>query len=147
VYKRQALGDLAQAIEAGALTRTEELSGEVRMLEDLIQQMSASIDQRLTVTPMVAPDSAEARRFQQSNILLRTVLDALTEMVPRLRYRHPHNPAHVPNHILSALVGTSLTLPVADGRLVLGTWQRVVLIEFEGPRRREVAVTLVPSEL
>jgi secondary thiamine-phosphate synthase enzyme len=68
-------------------------------------------------------------------------------MVPRLRYRHPHNPAHVPNHILSALVGTSLTLPVADGRLVLGTWQRVVLIEFEGPRRREVAVTLVPSEL
>jgi len=75
------------------------------------------------------------------------ILDALTEMVPRLRYRHPHNPAHVPNHILSALVGTSLTLPVADGRLVLGTWQRVVLIEFEGPRRREVAVTLVPSEL
>jgi cyclic-di-GMP phosphodiesterase TipF (flagellum assembly factor) len=74
-----ALGDLAQAIEAGALTRTEELSGEVRMLEDLIQQMSASIDQRLTVTPMVPPDSAEARRHQQSSLLLRTVHDALTE--------------------------------------------------------------------
>jgi len=74
-----AIGDLAQAIEAGALTRTEELSGEVRMLEDLIQQMSASIDQRLTVTPMVPPDSAEARRHQQSSLLLRTVHDALTE--------------------------------------------------------------------
>ncbi|KPF79665.1 diguanylate phosphodiesterase [Brevundimonas sp. AAP58] len=74
-----ALGDLAQAIEAGALTRTEELSGEVRMLEDLIQQMSASIDERLTVTPMVPPDSAEARRFQQSNLLLKTVHDALSE--------------------------------------------------------------------
>jgi cyclic-di-GMP phosphodiesterase TipF (flagellum assembly factor) len=74
-----ALGDLAQAIEAGALTRTEELSGEVRMLEDLIQQMSASIDERLTVTPMAAPDSPEARRHQQSNLLLKTVHDALSE--------------------------------------------------------------------
>jgi cyclic-di-GMP phosphodiesterase TipF (flagellum assembly factor) len=74
-----ALGDLAQAIEAGALTRTEELSGEVRMLEDLIQQMSASIDQRLTVTPLVPPDSPEARRHQQSNLLLKTVHDALSE--------------------------------------------------------------------
>ncbi len=75
------------------------------------------------------------------------LLDAFTEMVPKLRYRHPHNPAHVPNHILSALVGTSLTLPVSDGRLVLGIWQRVVLIEFEGPRRRDLAVTFVPSAL
>jgi cyclic-di-GMP phosphodiesterase TipF (flagellum assembly factor) len=76
---QNALGDLAQAIEAGALTRTEELTGEVRMLEDLIQQMSVSIDQRLSVTPMVAPDSAEARRHQQSNVLLKTVHDALSE--------------------------------------------------------------------
>ncbi len=75
------------------------------------------------------------------------MLDAFAELVPKLRYRHPHNPAHVPNHILSALIGTSLTLPVSDGRLVLGTWQRVVLVEFEGPRPRELAVTFVPSAL
>lgn len=74
-----ALGELAQAIEAGALTRTDELTGEVRMLEDLIQQMSLSIDQRLSITPMVAPNSAEARRHQQSNLLLKTVHDALSE--------------------------------------------------------------------
>ncbi len=73
------------------------------------------------------------------------LLDAFTELVPKLQYRHAHNPAHVPNHILSALIGTSLALPVADGRLVLGTWQRVVLVEFEGPRPREVAVTLLPA--
>lgn len=76
---QNALGDLAQAIEAGALTRTDELTGEVRMLEDLIQQMSLSIDERLKVAPMVAPDSAEARRHQQSNLLLKTVHDALSE--------------------------------------------------------------------
>ena len=76
---QSALGDLATAIEAGALTRTEELTGEVRMLEDLIQQMSVSIDQRLSVTPMVPPDSQEARRHHQSNLLLKTVHDALSE--------------------------------------------------------------------
>ncbi|WP_421728995.1 EAL domain-containing protein [Brevundimonas sp.] len=74
-----AMTELAHAIEAGALTRTEELTGEVRILEDLIQQMSESIEQRLTVTPMVAPDSPDARRHQQSNLLLKTVHDALSE--------------------------------------------------------------------
>lgn len=66
------------------------------------------------------------------------MLDAFEAMVPRLHYRHPHNPAHVPDHIISALIGTSLALPVEAGHLVLGTWQRVVLMEFDGPRKRQV---------
>ena len=63
-------------------------------------------------------------------------------MVPKLRYRHPHNPAHVGDHILSALIGTSVSLPVEDGRLLLGTWQRVILLEFDGPRERELALSV-----
>ncbi|CAN5410007.1 EAL domain-containing protein [soil metagenome] len=77
--QQNALAELAQAIEAGALNSAEELTGEVRMLETLIQQMSASIDERLTVAPMIAPDSPDARRRQQGNILLKTVHDALSE--------------------------------------------------------------------
>jgi cyclic-di-GMP phosphodiesterase TipF (flagellum assembly factor) len=77
--QQNALTELAQAIEAGALTSAEELTGEVRMLETLIQQMSESIDDRLKVAPMMAPDSPDARRRQQGNILLRTVHDALSE--------------------------------------------------------------------
>src|SRR5581483_10166954 len=57
------------------------------------------------------------------------MLDAFEAMIPKLRYRHPHNPAHVPDHILSALIGTSVALPVEQGSLILGTWQRVVLME------------------
>src|SRR6202040_4125256 len=60
------------------------------------------------------------------------MLDAFEAMIPKLHYRYPHNPAHVPDHILSALIGTSLALPVNRGDLVLGTWQRVVLMEFDG---------------
>jgi secondary thiamine-phosphate synthase enzyme len=70
------------------------------------------------------------------------MLDAFEAMIPRLRYRHPHNPAHVPDHILSALIGTSVALPFERGQFVLGTWQRVVLIELDGPREREVVVSV-----
>jgi secondary thiamine-phosphate synthase enzyme len=71
------------------------------------------------------------------------MLDAFEGMIPKLSYRHPHNPAHVPDHILSALIGTSVALPFQDSRLLLGTWQRVVLIELDGPRERELAMTIV----
>jgi len=71
------------------------------------------------------------------------MLDAFEAMVPKLRYRHPHNPAHVPDHILSALIGTSVALPFQQGSLLLGTWQRVVLIELDGPRERDVVVSIV----
>jgi len=68
------------------------------------------------------------------------MLEAFEAMMPKLRYRHPHDPSHVPDHILSALIGTSLSLVVEDGSLLLGTWQRVVLIELDGPRTREIAM-------
>jgi secondary thiamine-phosphate synthase enzyme len=71
------------------------------------------------------------------------ILDALREMIPKLKYRHPHNPEHVGDHILSTIIGQSLLLPLDNGKLVLGTWQKVVLLEFDGPRKREIYVTLI----
>jgi len=74
------------------------------------------------------------------------MLDAFEEMVPKLEYRHPHDPEHVPDHILSAVIGTSLLVPVENGELVLGTWQRIVLMEFDGPRERQVCMSFVKAE-
>jgi len=68
------------------------------------------------------------------------MLDAFEAMVPKLNYRHPHDPSHVPDHILSTLIGPSVTLPIENGQLVLGAWQRVVLFEFSGPRKRELVI-------
>ena len=70
------------------------------------------------------------------------MLDAFEAMIPKLRYRHPHNPAHAPDHILSALIGTSLSLPFEKKKLLLGAWQRVVLVELDGPRERELALSI-----
>ena len=74
------------------------------------------------------------------------MLDAFEAMVPKLRYRHPHNPAHVADHILSALIGTSITLPFEKKKLLLGTWQRVVLVELDGPRERELALSILAEK-
>jgi secondary thiamine-phosphate synthase enzyme len=74
------------------------------------------------------------------------MLDAFDAIIPKLRYRHPHDPEHVPDHILSALIGTSVSVPVDQSQLVLGTWQRVVLVELDGPRDREVVVSLATEK-
>lgn len=71
------------------------------------------------------------------------MLDAFEEMIPHLDYRHPHNPEHVPDHIMSTVLGTGISLPYEKGKLVLGTWQRVILVELDGPRKRQVVCTQV----
>jgi thiamine phosphate synthase YjbQ (UPF0047 family) len=65
--------------------------------------------------------------------------------VPKLEYRHPHTLPHVPDHILSSLIGPSLMVPVQDHELALGLWQRVVLIEFDGLRERDILVSFLPA--
>lgn len=66
------------------------------------------------------------------------LLQALRSMLPKQSYRHPHDPAHTPDHILSSLIGPSVALPYTNRQLALGTWQRVVLVELDGPRQRTI---------
>ena len=69
---------------------------------------------------------------------LLTVLDGL---VPQTRSYVHDSADHVRAHVLSALVGPSVPVPVRAGRLGLGQFQRVVLLELEGPRERAVEVS------
>lgn len=71
------------------------------------------------------------------------MLDTFGAIIPKLQFRHPHNPSHVPDHILSSIIGGSLIVPVDEGRLALGIWQRVVLVELDGPREREVVLGFI----
>ena len=68
-------------------------------------------------------------------------LEALIErLLPRDdRYVHRHgSPGHGADHLLPLLVSPSLTIPVRNGQPALGTWQRVVLVDFnaDNPHRR-----------
>jgi len=71
------------------------------------------------------------------------LLDFLKGMTPDVQWRHAHNPAHAPAHLLASIIGPDLHIPFADGRLQLGTWQRIILIELDGPRERRLSVTVI----
>lgn len=70
-------------------------------------------------------------------------LEAIEKMFPEGKYRHPHDPDHVGEHIMSSIIGSSIWVPVEDGKLVLGTWQQVVLVELSGPRERKIIIKYV----
>lgn len=51
-------------------------------------------------------------------------------------------PINAHSHLLNMLIGTSESVPVHEGKLKLGTWQSIILAEFDGPRKRSVAVSV-----
>ena len=71
------------------------------------------------------------------------MLAALGKIVPDLHYRHSEG--NSPAHVKSSLVGCSITVPISEGRLCLGTWQGIYFCEFDGPRTWKVWVNLVGS--
>ena len=75
--------------------------------------------------------------------VLRDLLDALERFAPRnAGYRHDtEGPDDMPAHIASMLTSTSLSVPVGAGRMLLGTWQAIYLIEHrDAPHAREVVL-------
>ena len=76
------------------------------------------------------------------------LLSVLHGIVPQATMYVHDSADHVRAHVLSAMVGPSVSVPVRNGRLALGQFQRVVLVEFEGPRERTIqADFLVASSL
>ncbi len=76
------------------------------------------------------------------------LVDALERLLPRdSRYRHAHgSPGHGADHVLPALVSPSVTVPVQDGRPLLGTWQSVVLVDLNRDNpRRSVRLSFIDS--
>jgi secondary thiamine-phosphate synthase enzyme len=72
------------------------------------------------------------------------ILRHLERLVPRVAdYRHGEGNSQA--HILSAMLSTSINIPVRANRLALGRWQGVMLVEFDGPRERGVIVSVVQT--
>ena len=72
----------------------------------------------------------------------RDILAALAKVFPeRGDYRHSEGNSDA--HIKTSLVGSSVTVMIDAGRLVLGTWQSVFFCEFDGPRSRKVHCTVI----
>ena len=78
--------------------------------------------------------------------LLKDLPAAFERLAPREMLYHHEQAYHDGNghsHVRASLLGPSVTVPFADGKLLTGTWQQIVLVDFDNrPRRREIVVQL-----
>ena len=105
-----------------------------------------------TVTVFSRHTTAAIKINEAEELLLEDFKKMLRELCPSERgYNHndmrrrkpPIAPDERPNahsHLMHLLLSTSETIPVIDGRLALGTWQRVFMVELDGPRERQVMI-------
>jgi secondary thiamine-phosphate synthase enzyme len=109
------------------------------------------------IVTIVSRHTTMAVRIQEAEpLLLEDLLSFLRRLAPsnvhyqhndfRIRTHHMHDDES-PNghsHCLQFLLGTSETVPIEDGQLLLGEWQRIFLVELDGPRhKREVLIQTV----
>jgi len=80
--------------------------------------------------------------------LIRDILDHMEELVPRGKsYRHNTVDRNAHSHLRSSLLlNPSVTVPIDAGELQLGPWQRILLVELDGPRHRKVTLMICPCE-
>jgi len=71
------------------------------------------------------------------------MLGFLQRLIPQYEPNFKHFEHNSDAHIKSSLVGSSASIPFADGKLLLGRWQGIYLCEFDGPRERKVLVTFI----
>jgi secondary thiamine-phosphate synthase enzyme len=135
---------------------TLETSAPIQFL-DITDEIADEVrDTHLTagIVTVLSRHTTAAIRIQEAEpLLLQDLLALLRRLAPpnanyqhndfRIRTHHMH-PGESPNghsHCLQFLLGTSETIPVMDGELQLGQWQRVFLVELDGPRpKREILI-------
>lgn len=124
-----------------AFTVETEARTEVRDVTDRVADvLPADADGVCTVfvrhtTAGVVVNEAESR-------LLHDVERAMDDLIPDEGWDHDEIDDNADSHLRSMLLGESVTVPVEDGELALGTWQSVLFVEFDGPRRRDVEVVV-----
>ncbi|MBU2537440.1 MAG: secondary thiamine-phosphate synthase enzyme YjbQ [Proteobacteria bacterium] len=65
------------------------------------------------------------------------ILAAMQKIVP-MNHPYQHLEGNSPAHVMASLVGSSITVFIENGKLQLGTWQKIFFCEFDGPRSRKV---------
>ena len=73
------------------------------------------------------------------------IIDTLNEIVPWERV-YGHAEGNSPAHIKASLFGSSVTVILDQGRLLLGQWQSIFFCEFDGPRHRRAVIKIMPEQ-
>ncbi len=120
-----------------------------REMVDITEQVQAAVEttrqQRGVCHVFVPHTTCGVTLNERADPCVRAdILETLGRLVPR-RGDYTHTEGNSDAHLQATLTGAATLVPVENGRLVLGTWQAVFLCEFDGPRTREVWVTVISS--
>lgn len=76
---------------------------------------------------------------------LEDIMDEIDRLIPtRINFKHQHDtPQDAAGHVKSSLIGVNLTIPIHEGKLMLGHSQGIYFLEFDGPRNREYMVSVL----
>ncbi|MBU4234920.1 MAG: secondary thiamine-phosphate synthase enzyme YjbQ [Desulfocapsaceae bacterium] len=72
------------------------------------------------------------------------IISGFQKMIP-MHYAYKHLEGNSPAHIMTSLMGSTLTIFIENGQLALGTWQKIFFCEFDGPRSRSIQWRVIPT--
>jgi secondary thiamine-phosphate synthase enzyme len=134
--------------KSGTVSLRTSAKDEVIDITDKVQDIvsKSGIDNGLACI-FVAGSTAAVTTVEFEPGLVKDLNEAMDRLYPKgIDYDHHRRwgDGNGHSHVRASLVGPSLTVPIVDGRLLLGTWQQIVFLEFDNkPRSREVAVQIV----
>jgi secondary thiamine-phosphate synthase enzyme len=119
----------------------------LNITEDLSSLLKSTKLKQGNLVVFVGGSTAAITTFEYESGLIKDVQDLHEKLIPSNRHYHHDDTwgdANGFSHLRASLQGPSLTVPFEDGRLLLGTWQQVVLAEFDNrPRHRELVVQFI----
>jgi len=103
----------------------------------------AELDPKATLCHVYVPHTTAAVVINESADpdVARDLAAAYQAMVPEIPFAHAEGNSD--SHLLATLMGSSVTIPVENGRLRLGTWQGIFFVDLDGPRSRRVWVSVI----
>jgi len=75
--------------------------------------------------------------------LPRDINDFLNKLVKKGVWMHDRMDGNADGHIKASLIGSSTSVPVENGEMLLGRWQDIFLCEFDGPRKRRIIINFI----
>ena len=119
----------------------------VNITDEIVAQVQSTKLKDGSVTVFNIGSTAAIATFEYEPGMIKDMKELYEKLVPQKRHYHHDDTwgdANGFSHLRAALQGPSLTVPFADGNLLLGTWQQIVLAEFDNrPRQRTIAVQII----
>lgn len=128
-------------IESVRTTQRNQMIDVTSRVESLVQQ--AQIRDGLAIVFIPHTTAAVTINENADPDVKSDLLQKLSTLIPKHEPFYQHDEGNSDSHLKTSLVGSSLTVLIESGRLVLGRWQGIYFCEFDGPRERKMQVKIV----